>query len=69
MDRPAGSDGEADHDTTVPPVEVGAKALMAVPLVSVNELGLYVKDEGATSLITMVTSAVVLPPLLEAVTV
>ena len=43
--------------------------VMAVPLVSVNELGLYVKDEGATSLTTMVTSAVVLPPELPAVTV
>ena len=36
MERPAGRDGETDHETTVPPVEVGAKALMAVPLVSVN---------------------------------
>ena len=43
--------------------------VMAVPLVSVNELGLYVRDDGATSLTTMVTSAVVLPPVLLAVTV
>ena len=42
---------------------------MAVPFVSVNELGLNVSEEGATSLTTMVTSAVVLPPVLLAVTV
>ena len=36
MERPAGRDGETDQVTTVPPVEVGAKALMAVPLVNVN---------------------------------
>ena len=43
--------------------------VMAVPFVSVNELGLNVSEEGATSLTTMVTSAVVLPPVLLAVTV
>ena len=35
---PAGSDGETDHDTTVPPVDVGLSVVMAVPLVSVMEL-------------------------------
>ena len=38
MLRPAGSDGETDHDTTVPPVDVGLSVVMAVPLVSVREL-------------------------------
>ena len=38
MERPAGSDGETDHDTTVPPVEVGERSLIAVSLVSVNEV-------------------------------
>ena len=68
-ERPAGSDGETDQVVMVPPLLVGVTVVMAVPLVSVNELGLYVKDEGATSLTTMVTSAVVLPPVLVAVTV
>ena len=53
----------------VPPLLVGVTVVMAVPLVSVNELGLYVKDDGATSLTTMVTFAVVLPPVFVAVTV
>ena len=68
-ERPAGSDGETDQVVMVPPLLVGVTVVMAVPLVSVNELGLYVKDDGATSLTTMVTSAVVLPPVLVAVTV
>ena len=36
MASPAGSDGETDHDTTVPPVEVADNVLMAVPLVKVK---------------------------------
>ena len=68
-DSPDGRDGETDHVVTVPPLEVGVTVVMAVPLVKVNEFGLYVKDDGATSLTTMVTSAVVLPPVLVAVTV
>ena len=38
MLRPAGSDGETDQDTTVPPVDVGLSVVMAVPLVNVREL-------------------------------
>ena len=38
MLRPAGSDGETDQETTVPPVEVGLSVVMAVPFVSVTEL-------------------------------
>ncbi len=68
-DRPAGREGETDHDVMVPPLAVGVTVVMAVPLVKVNEFGLYVKDDGATSLTTMVTSAVVLPPVLVTVTV
>ena len=52
-----------------PPLAVGVTVVMAVPLVNVNEFGLYVKEEGAMSLTTMVTSSVVLPPVLVAVTV
>ena len=37
-ERPAGSDGETDHDTTVPPVEVGDNVLMAVSLVKVKDV-------------------------------
>ena len=68
-ERPAGSEGETDQDVMLPPLTVGVTVVMAVPLVSVNEFGLYVKDEGATSLTSMVTSAVVLPPVLVAVIV
>ena len=68
-DSPAGREGETDQDVTGPPFAVGVTVVMAVPFVSVNELGLKVSEEGATSLTTMVTSAVVLPPVLLAVTV
>ena len=67
-DSPAG-ERETDQDVTGPPFAVGVTVVMAVPFVSVNELGLNVSEEGATSLTTMVTSAVVLPPVLLAVTV
>ena len=40
IERPAGRVGETDHDVTVPPLTVGVTVVMAVPLVSVNELGL-----------------------------
>ena len=36
-DKPAGSDGETDHEVTVPPLEVGVVVVMLVPLVSVKE--------------------------------
>tara|TARA_B100000035_G_scaffold243440_1_gene211918 strand:+ start:156 stop:599 length:444 start_codon:yes stop_codon:yes gene_type:complete len=36
--RPAGSVGEIDQETTVPPPALGVTAVMAVPLVSVNGL-------------------------------
>ena len=35
-DKPAGSDGETAHETTVPPLEVGVAAVIAESLVSVN---------------------------------
>ena len=68
-ESPAGSEWETDQDVTGPPLVVGVTVVMAVPLVSVNEVGLYVRADGATSFTTMVTSAVVLLPLLLAVTV
>ena len=68
-ESPAGSEGETDQEVTVPPLEVGVTVVIAVPLVSVNEFGLYDKEDGAISLTTMVTSSVVLPPVLVAVTV
>ncbi len=40
MERPAGREGETDHEVTVPPVVVGVTVVIAVPLVSVNEFGL-----------------------------
>ena len=39
-ERPAGRDGETDQEMTVPPVEVGVTGVIAVPFVSVSELGL-----------------------------
>ena len=68
-ERPAGREGETDQEVTGPPLAVGVTVVMAVPLVSVNEFGLYVSEEGMISLTTMVTSSVVLPPVLLAVTV
>ena len=68
-ERPAGREGETDQEVTVPPLDVGVAVVIAVPLVRLNEFGLYVKDEGAISLTTISTSAVVLPPVLVAVTV
>ena len=38
--RPFGSDGEIDHEVTVPPLDDGVKVDMAEPLVNVSELGL-----------------------------
>ena len=37
---PAGRDGETDQEVIVPPFTVGVTVVIAVPLVSVNELGL-----------------------------
>ena len=68
-ERPGGRDGETDQEVMAPPLTVGVTVVMAVPLVKVNEFGLYVRVEGVTSLTTMVTDAVVLPPVLLAVTV
>ena len=39
-DKPAGRDGETDQAVTGPPLEDGVTAVIAVPFVSVNELGL-----------------------------
>ena len=54
---------------TVPPLVVGVTAVIVVPFVRVSELGEYVIVEGAMSLTWMVSVAVLLPPLLVAVTV
>ena len=68
-ERPDGSDGETDHDVTVPPLDVGVTVVIAVPLVNVNEFGVYVIEDGATSFTWMVMVVVPLPPGLVAVTV
>ena len=39
-DKPAGSEGETDHEVMVPPLTVGVVVVMVVPLVKVNEFGL-----------------------------
>ena len=37
-DRPAGSDGDTEYETTAPPVEVTVSVVIAVPLVNVSEV-------------------------------
>tara|TARA_B100000683_G_scaffold127735_1_gene125315 strand:+ start:2080 stop:2343 length:264 start_codon:yes stop_codon:yes gene_type:complete len=68
-DSPAGSVPVSDHDTTVPPFEVGVAIDMVVSLVNVRKLGLYDTEDGAMSLTTIVTVAVPLPPAFVAVIV
>jgi len=67
-ESPAGSEGDIDHEVTVPPLDDGVSVVMAEPLVSVSELGLYAIT-GAASLTRIVTVVVALPPVLLAVTV
>jgi len=69
MERPDGRDGETDHEVIVPPFAVGVTAVIAVPLVRVNEFGLYDSEEGASSTTSMVRITLSLPPVLLAVTV
>ena len=66
--RPAGSVGVITHEVTVPPNADGVAVVIAVPFSKVREVKLYEID-GATSLTTMVTVVVALPPVLLAVTV
>jgi len=68
-EMPVGSDGLIDHETTVPPLEVGVAVVIAESLAKVMKPGLYETDDGAMSLTWMVTVAVPLPPALVAVTV
>ena len=68
-EMPVGSDGLIDHETTVPPLEVGVAVVIAESLAKVMKPGLYATDDGAMSLTWMVTVAVPLPPALVAVTV
>ena len=39
-ERPAGSDGETENETIVPPFAVGVTVVICVPLVKVNVFGL-----------------------------
>ena len=68
-DKPAGSEGETDQEVTAPPLTLGVAVVMAVPLVRVNELGVYAIEDGATSLTVKVNTVESLPPVLLAVTV
>lgn len=67
--RPVGSDGDTDHDVIAPPLTVGVTVVIGVPIVSVNEFGLYAKVDGATSFTSMVIVAESVPPVLVAVMV
>ena len=39
-ERPAGREGETDHEVIVPPFAVGVTVVICVPLVRVNVFGL-----------------------------
>ena len=67
-DKPAGRDGETDHEVMVPPPTVGVSVVMVVPFSKVRVLEPY-EMVGATSLTTMVMLAVSVPPVLVAVIV
>ena len=49
-DRPAGSEGVTDHESTSPPLADGIAVVIAEPLVRVNGVPLYETEYGATSL-------------------
>ena len=67
-DNPAGKDGETDQEVIVPPPTVGVSVVMVVPFSKVREFEPY-EIVGVTSLTTMVTLAVSVPPVLVAVIV
>ena len=67
-ERPAGKDGETDHEVIVPPPTVGVSVVIVVPFSKVSELEPYA-IVGATSLTTIVIVAVSVPPVLVAVIV
>ena len=67
-ERPAGKPGETVHEVIVPPLTVGVSVVMVVPFSRVRELDPY-EIVGGTSLTTMVTLAVSVPPVLVAVIV
>ena len=67
-ERPAGKPGETVHEVIVPPPTVGVSVDMVVPFSRVRELEPY-EMVGATSLTTMVTLALSVPPVLVAVIV
>ena len=67
-ERPAGSDGDTDQEVIVPPLVVGVSVVIGLFRVRVSEVALYVMV-GVTSLTTMVTLAVSVPPVLVAVMV
>ena len=68
-DKPAGNAGDIAQDTTAPPLAVGVTDVIAVPLASVNEFGLYVTREGAISFTVISKTVESLPPALVAVIV
>ena len=51
-ERPAGSDGETDHVTTVPPIEIAGVVVIAVPLVNVERACAVRDRSGRYSLTT-----------------
>lgn len=67
--RPAGNVAEIDQEVTAPPLEVGVTADIVTSFVSDNELGVYVMEDGATSLTVMETVVESLPPAFVAVMV
>ena len=69
-DMPFGKEGEIDQLVTGSPFAVGVTELViAVPMVKVNEFGVYVIEDGGASLTKISTLVVVCPPELIAVIV
>ena len=68
-DRPAGNDGEIDHETTAPPLEVGVAVVMAESFANVKEFGVQVMVDGAMSFTARETTVELLPPAFVAVMV
>jgi hypothetical protein len=69
IDNPVGSAGEIDQVVTVPPLLDGVTEVISESLVNDKKLGLYVTEDGAKSMTSIVTAAVSVPPLLDAVIV
>jgi hypothetical protein len=68
-ESPVGSVGVIDQEVTAPPLDVGVAVCINVPFCKVKEFGVYVTEDGATSLTSIVTVTESEPPAFVAVIV